>query len=61
MGNIAPPVGEIYRMVIELKGSKTLTQAQYEKYKKGIMDIAKKYGAKVVVREHVTIERKKAR
>jgi hypothetical protein len=61
MGNIAPPIGEKYRMVLELKGSKALTQAQYEKYKKAIMGIAKAYGAKVVAREHVIIEKKKAR
>ncbi len=61
MGNIAPPVGEMYRMVLELKGSKALTQAKYEKYKKAIMDIAKAYGAKVVVREHVMLGKKKAR
>jgi hypothetical protein len=61
MGNIAPPVGEMYRIVLELKGSKALTQAQYNKYKKAIMDIAKAYGAKVAAREHVIIERKRRR
>jgi uncharacterized protein (DUF1330 family) len=58
MGNIAPPIGEMYRIVLELKGSKALTQAQYEKYKKAITDIAKAYGAKVATREHVIVEKK---
>jgi hypothetical protein len=45
-------------MVLELKGSKTLTKAKYQEYKKAIMDIAKAYGAEVVMKEYVIIEKK---
>ncbi|HWT82000.1 MAG TPA: hypothetical protein VN648_24700 [Candidatus Methylomirabilis sp.] len=53
-----PGVGEFVRIVLELKGRKELAQREYCAYKEAIAKIAKKYGAKIAAREHVTIQKK---
>ena len=59
MGHFAPEPGEKHRMVVELEGRSGLTQYQYEAYKKAVTDVAKKYGAKVAIREYLNMKKKK--
>jgi len=57
MGCFAPPkVGELVRLVLELKGTtgaKQLSQREYLAYKAAVKKIADKYGAKIASRERV--------
>jgi len=54
----APEEGETHRLVLELKGSKNLTQAKYEEYKKDIAAVVKKHKAKIVNKEYFFAKKK---
>jgi hypothetical protein len=56
MGMMKPEVGEFVRLVLELKGTKKLTQKDYEAYKAEIKRIAAAHGAKITEGEHVRIK-----
>ena len=58
MGFFKPDEGEIHRFVLELKGSKDLTQKQYERYKAAIEKAVKNHGAKIAGKEHVIAKKK---
>lgn len=55
MGCLVPELGEFVRIVLELEGTKKLTQPKYNAYKAAIKAIAKKYGAKQTEGEHIKI------